>query len=261
MKAPYYPIQIPYVLSKEFSKAICYTEDIIADLNDFVICVWKMSSRLNEPSIVTNHVIVADGCIDLVADFRYKEIGFAGMSKTKFGDKIKIPSLYIGARLKAGAFQVITGLDASVAMDNFLPLSKVYKGFNQKNFFEEDESAAKEKFIELLKNLIKDKIPNEYITLFDKLYSDLPDTTKKLYDKIGYSPKQCQRLFDKHFGLTPQMVLSVLRFQKCLSVLVGGESNPSEALEQVNYYDQAHFANDFKKHIGITPTDLIKLYK
>jgi len=146
-------------------------------------------------------------------------------------------------------------------MDKFLPLSKVLKGFSKKEFFSENSTTAKNRFIDLLRNLIFGKEPNEYTTLFDSLYRNLPDTTKELYDKMGYSPKQCQRLFDKHFGLTPQMALSVLRFQMCLSLLVDSKAEPCEALGQVNYYDQAHFINDFKKHIGITPLDLIKLYK
>lgn len=249
------------MLSREFNNAIGYIEEIITCLSDFVICVWEMTPKIESKAIVANHVIVADGCIDLVVDFRYKEICFAGMSKTKFDDRIELPSRHMGARLKAGAFQAITGFNANEAMDKILPLSKVCKGFNEKEFFTKDKRTAKSRFIDLLRSLTSGKELSEYTTLFDRLYRNLPDTTGELYDIIGYSPKQCQRLFDKHFGLTPQMVLSVLRFQMCLSLLVDSKIGISETLGQVNYYDQAHFTNDFKKNIGITPLDLIKLYK
>ncbi|MCL2846485.1 MAG: helix-turn-helix domain-containing protein [Firmicutes bacterium] len=249
----YYPTQIPYKLNKEFSRLINYTEETLPSLSDFVICIWEMIPKMDERNTVTN-VIVTDGCIDLVADFKYGEIGFAGFGKTLFDDKIKTPSRYMGARLKPGAFHAITGLDASMAMDKFLPLSRADKNFNKKEFFESNQTKTKQLFTELIERLCQNKTPNQYTRLFDELYDDLPDTACELYTRMGYSPKQCQRHFDRNFGLTPQVVLNILRFQKCLE-------NPGNAMEKSNYYDQAHFIKDFKKHIGITPNELIKLYK
>ncbi|MCL2176842.1 MAG: helix-turn-helix domain-containing protein [Firmicutes bacterium] len=286
----YYPIQIPFVLSKEFNEAVVYTEEVVEDLSDFVICVWQMKSRDTQPKTITNHVIVTDGCIDLVVDFSNSDIGFAGMSKTKFDDKIKTPAHWLGARMKPAAFQALTGLNASFAMDKFLPLTKVLKTFKKKDFFARAQTPlarqsmaqtsiarsplaqtplaqtsmaqtpAKQQFIELLREIVSGKSPNIYTSLFDRLIDNLPDTAEELYGIMGYSPKQTQRLFEKYFGFTPQKALNILRFQKVLGAMIVDKSNSSEAMQQTNYYDQAHFIKDFKKHLGITPSELVKLY-
>ena len=99
----YYPIQIPYVLDKEFSESIKYSEEIIPNLKDFVICFWEMQPLSNVEKTVEN-IIVADGCIDLVVDYDGKRIGFAGMSKTDFNFKINLPAHSMGARLNPVRF-------------------------------------------------------------------------------------------------------------------------------------------------------------
>ena len=107
----YYPIQIPNILDKAFSETINYSEEIIPDFADFVICLWEMRPLSNAGKTVEN-IIVADGCIDLVADYDGKRIGFAGMSKTEFHFKINLPSYSMGVRFKPGAFHAITNISA-----------------------------------------------------------------------------------------------------------------------------------------------------
>ena len=57
------------------------------------------------------------------------------------------------------------------------------------------------------------------------------------------------------------MVLSIIRFQNCLELLISSEVDSSEVLSQIEYYDQSHYIKDFRKNIGITPSDFIKIYR
>ncbi|MDR2580575.1 MAG: hypothetical protein LBC85_06250 [Fibromonadaceae bacterium] len=122
----YYPIQIPYILDKAFSETALYTEEAVPDYQDFLICLWSIQPLTNNERTVDN-IIVADACIDLVANYKEKRIDFIGMSKTNFEFKIDLPSYYIGARLRPGAFYAITNIPASKAMDTFLPLNIIDK--------------------------------------------------------------------------------------------------------------------------------------
>ena len=56
------------------------------------------------------------------------------------------------------------------------------------------------------------------------------------------------------------MVLTVLRFQKCLDLLINRSAKTDEIIGELDYYDQAHFTNDFKRAIGLTPRELVGLY-
>ncbi len=57
------------------------------------------------------------------------------------------------------------------------------------------------------------------------------------------------------------MVLSILRFQRCLQILTSNQAKPADILTVTNYYDQPHFNKDFKRHLGITPLELMARYK
>jgi len=255
----YYPIQIPYILSKPFAKSILYKEEIIPQFQDFVLCLWEMRPVSGEKAVVGDHIILADGCIDLVADFEKREIGFAGMSKTVFDDELNAPYWHYGARFKPGAFHAITGIPATEAMDRFLPINSVDAGFDVRSFFALPFAEAKEHFRKYIGALIMDK-DTHLTTLFDAFSDDIPDSVSEIYNRMCYSPKQSQRIFYRHFGLSPQMSLCIIRFQKCLQVLTSGASSQNGILDALNYYDQSHLINDFKKYIGLTPLELVRKY-
>jgi len=215
---------------------------------------------LSERKTSVENVILADGCIDLVVLYGEKQIGFGGMSKTMFEDKLYLPSYYFGARLKPGAFHAITGIPAAEVMDTFLPLAAIDKKFNARQFFELPFSEAKAFFKDYVGVLIEGKTPGIFVSLFDKLSGNIPANVSEIYRMMGYSPKQCQRLFYQHFGLSPQMALCVIRFQKSLEILTKRKAGSGDVMNSLNFHDHSHFIRDFKKHIGITPLELMRKY-
>jgi len=219
-----------------------------------------MRPRSSERAFATN-VIVIDGCIDLVVDFDAKHIGYAGMSKTVFQDKMDLPGRFLGARLKPGAFAELTGLPAKAAMDTYLPLERADANFDTAHFFSLSFEEMKPYLTSYLRQRADGKTPGRFVTLFDELSDNPPATTAELYRLLHFSPRQCQRLFLKHYGITPQMALSVLRFQHCLERLTSDEATPSGLLETAAYYDQSHFIKDFKRNIGLTPFEYLDMQK
>jgi AraC-like DNA-binding protein len=216
---------------------------------------------LTTGKIEVDNVIVTDGCIDLVVEYDRKRIGYAGMRKTEFHYKIDSGARCMGARLKPGAFYQLTGLPAGAAMDAFLPLDAVDKAFDCAAFFAFSFERAKVYFKEYLSELTRDKVPDNFTLLFDALSQSPPVTAGDLYNRLHFSSRQCQRLFAKRFGLSPQMALCLIRFQKCLEILTGGKAAPSDILNATTYYDQSHFIKDFKRNLGLTPFELTRRYK
>lgn len=255
----YYPIQIPYILNHEYSKSMKYKESLPIGCENLVICFWEMQPLSDKNFSVTN-VIVTDACIDIVVDCNEKTIGFVGMSKTEFNFTMDLPTYSFGARMMPGAFHKLTGLPATMAMDTYLPFDEVFNDFNQAHLFSLSFEQAKEHLHSFLSNKSSDISPDLFTELFNTLSEDIPQTTKELYEILHFSPRQCQRLFAKHYGITPKMALSILRFQKCLKILISSESKPANILDLAGYYDQPHFNKDFKRNIGITPLELIRTY-
>lgn len=256
----YYPIQIPYILNPDFAKQLMYSETVVPELGGFVICIWQISPRGENFSSARN-IIVTDGCIDLVAHLDTGRIGFVGMSKTEFDYKIELPARSFGARMSPGAFHQLTGLPATAAMDAYLPLSELDRSFDQGLFFSLPFEEAKAYFTDYLRRLTAGKTADGFTRLFDRLSENQPESTEKLYELLHFSPRQCQRLFKTHFGITPKLALSILRFQRCLEILTSGRATPADVLLATNYYDQPHLIRDFKSNLGITPLELIRMYR
>lgn len=237
-----------------------YSEDTSADYNGFVICFWEMQP-LTDKRLMVNNIIAADGCIDIVVEFDERVIACVGMRKTVFDFSLNLPSRSFGMRMMPGAFHQLTGLPAAAAMDTLLPITEVFSDFDGERFFSMPYEHAREHFKAFLTGKINGIAPNTFVNLFHVLYENTPSTTKELYKTLNFSPRQCQRLFMKHYGINPKMVLSIIRFQKCLEILMSGNASPADILNATNYYDQPHFINDFKRNMGLTPLELIRIYR
>ncbi|AOA02609.1 helix-turn-helix domain-containing protein [Carnobacterium maltaromaticum] len=259
----YYPIQIPYILSPIFKEHVSFEEEIIPEFEDFVICFWETKS-ISDSKEVANNIIIPDGCIDLIVDYQTQQIGFSGMSQTDFHYEIINPANFIGARLKPGAFYQLTGIPATEAMDNFLSLSIVDPTVNYDDFFQLDPTAGKSVLKKLIEELSGEQKPGDFIQLFDELFeADSVITVNELAANMSKSMRQTQRLFLKHYGLTPKMILSVIRFQRSLEILldIGGSNRKPADIDCLGYYDQPHLIKEIKKNIGITPVELLKNYQ
>ena len=75
----YYPIQLPFVLNKDFTRVMSYHEKLVPECSEFIICFWQMTPKTNEQTQIKN-VIIADG-IDLIADYDQKMLFFTGNQK------------------------------------------------------------------------------------------------------------------------------------------------------------------------------------
>lgn len=67
--------------------------------------------------------------------------------------------------------------------------------------------------------------------------------------------RQIQRYFSQNIGISPKNYINILRFRYLYEGILKQGINPSTFLD-LGYYDQSHFINDFRKRIGISPTEL-----
>ena len=79
-------------------------------------------------------------------------------------------------------------------------------------------------------------------------------TVAGMAETAEVSPRQLDRLFARHLGISPKVVARVLRFQSALRALM---RDPGCSLAEVaaawGYFDQAHFVRDFKRFSGGVP--------
>ena len=72
--------------------------------------------------------------------------------------------------------------------------------------------------------------------------------------KTGYTRRYLEILFRDHVGFSPKTLASIFRFQKFYRSWAQGCSYEEAKGELYNYYyDQAHFAKEFKRMTGFSP--------
>jgi len=83
-------------------------------------------------------------------------------------------------------------------------------------------------------------------------------TVKEVSKRTGLSQRRLIQLFREEVGLTPKLFCRILRFQEVIR-LVGSEKRVewAEVALRCGYFDQAHFAHDFRAFSGTTPTSYL----
>jgi len=254
----YTPTQPDHLLSQKFPEKVKYSETIIPELSDVLVCIWEQEYY----SVVDTAYLetyLPDGCISLVVSIREKSIIWGGFSKTYFDMELPVSEKYLAFKFRPGAFYAMTGVDTSVVMDIMTPINEIDRNFDIINFFELGYEQMKQFLIDYFIQLAGKVKKREYIDLFDKINNNHIQNTEELYDFIKLSPRQIQRQFKKHYGLKPQMVLSIIKFQHCVAELMSQRSERTSLMN--HYYDQSKFINEFQKYLGVTPVQFVNLTK
>jgi AraC-like DNA-binding protein len=79
---------------------------------------------------------------------------------------------------------------------------------------------------------------------------------RHLVSRFNATERTLQRLFQRYVGASPRWVIKRYRAYEALDHLHDAQPLQLAALAQhLGYFDQAHFANDFKNNIGLAPSE------
>lgn len=230
-------------------------------LQKYIFCYWqfKTTNPLNEK---LNHIIVADGCIDIFFELQNPQDNFVMGFCEKFTEFTLGPSFnYVGVRFLPTMFSQIYKINAKEITNKCEVLTNVAPSTSL--FI--SEHIEPEYNLEGIKHI------------FDKYFLRLIDEAKfdwdgRIYESLniilkncgvvdiqkdlntGISQRQLRRLFEFYIGDTPKTFSQVVRFQNILKAKPSIQSlKQNKLFFDLGYYDQSHFIKEFKKLHGITP--------
>jgi AraC-like DNA-binding protein len=81
---------------------------------------------------------------------------------------------------------------------------------------------------------------------------------RSLVEEAGCSQRHLIAQFNSHIGLTPKVFARILRFGRAAEMLTGAQpATLADIALACGYYDQAHFARDFRAFAGVSATELL----
>lgn len=258
----YYPKQIPYLLDKEFKENIDYKEYNIKELENYCMCIWTMKSKKTLDKTISNNIL-PDACIDIVIDFANNIVCFAGFSKETKDFKLDKKIDYLGVRLKPSIFYLLFNIAADKIMDNEISFNYIEKEISINKILNLESTNER---IEYLKNYLlqktKDKKEILFVEVVEKLYKNPKEqVVTDIAKKFGYNERHLYRVFKMNYGISPKVLLNILRLHLCLTLILEKNMKLIDIANLCGFYDQSHFIREIKKYTGISPLKIIEDYK
>jgi len=89
---------------------------------------------------------------------------------------------------------------------------------------------------------------------FMRAHATEPLTVSRVARQVAMSPSHFAHRFRSVARVSPMRYLRELRLEEARVMLLGGASRIAEVADRVGYGDAAHFAREFKRRFGISPS-------
>ena len=151
--------------------------------------------------------------------------------------------------------------------DNYISLDNIFnKEANETWEQLQEAQSLNEKFLFvenfLYRKLLTNKLPNKkLISTIEILLDNRTNLSiNEICKQFNISRKHLNNLSKEYAGVSPKMLSSLNRLQTTLKTISSSKSDKlTNVAYELEYFDQAHFNNDFKRFTNIKPTEYVKL--
>lgn len=226
------------------------------------MCIWEMKSKKISNKTIYNYIL-PDSCIDIIIDFIEKTIYFAGFSKETVHFELNRKIDYMGIRLKPSSFYFLFGVETYKVMDHSIPFWEVEKETNLDEILTFTHTEQRLRWIKkYLIDKTKNKSGNKFIEIVEQLYkSPKEQSVESIAQKFGWNQRHLYRIFKINYGVSPKVLLNILRLHLCLTLILEKNVNLMDIADLCGFYDQSHFIKEIKRYTGISPLKLLEKYK
>jgi AraC-like DNA-binding protein len=233
-----------------------------AVLANWVEHFWLESWDLRGREMQTREVL-PHPCIHLV--FARNRSRIYGVQLSRFVRELKGEDYILGVKFLPGAFYPCLGKPVYSIANTSIPAQQL---FNDAADVEAEVLACSDDrgMVEAASRFLVAHLPRRDPNvesarrLVDEIVNDRSMTrVEDLIARCGIQERTLQRLFRRYVGASARWVIKRYRVYEALEHLTVGRPLEWVALAQnLGYYDQAHFINDFKKLVGRSPAEYVK---
>ena len=227
-----------------------------APLRDIVAAFWVHTA----PPAPTPHVVIPDGCFDLVLTLEESNEGnaFAFGPITACSEvTLETGTTYAGIRLQPWVGAAALGIDGSSLTNQIFALPQA--GY-QLQRLSSDISASLTLLTDVAHGLADGFRWTAHQRAVREAYARIacPEgahSVRELGADLGVADRTLRRAFEAVTGSGPKFALRVARFQRALAGL-GTTSSLAHLAYACGYADQAHLCNELSQLAGTTPSVL-----
>ncbi len=141
--------------------------------------------------------------------------------------------------------------EQSISLDNIWRETRLVDGLCEASTPAEKLQRLEELLIGLLRtDACRSQLVDQAMYLFRRQLS-----VSGCARSVGLSERRLSQVFREEVGISPKIWCRIHRFQRATRALHAGADMPwAELALRCGYYDQSHFANDFRAFSGIDPT-------
>jgi AraC-like DNA-binding protein len=114
----------------------------------------------------------------------------------------------------------------------------------------------------LYRKLLTSKLPNQKLISSIEMLLDnkMNLSVNKICAHLNISRKHLNNLSKEYVGVSPKTLFSLNRLQNTLTTISASPTGKlANVAYELEYFDQAHFTNDFKRFTGLTPNEYANL--
>mgnify|MGYP000126729822 CR=1 FL=1 len=256
MKLTYFNINKTSHLIEEFYH-ISYSEKVIP-LNYVIIPLGftglaYVFSKGQNISLNNNETIIKDLIIN-------------GQYYKSYQFNVNEPGFTCGLSFKPTALYKLTRLNISKFTHKYSNFNEINKELSDK--FEKIFKNHNNDFIGLFNNLenfflTQPLIENKNTIAIDNIVDIIHQkegmvSVNELLEKISFGQKTLETQFKKMVGLTPAKYIRIHRFKKLMKQYESNKINLKDLIYMYDYYDESHFAKDFKSFTSKAFKDYFK---
>lgn len=250
-------------------------------LRPMVAAFWSFHAQKPAGDNVRPHLIIPDGCIDLIFKAEQNGGGITGKSLLFAGPATRhhvVPVLgseaFCGVRVRPGWASLLFGIHPPELRDQVEPaahFSPSFRALEEQILGSPSTNTALLRFSEHLERAVNSEdIRSRKRDLRQRTLPVIRALTiandkiavQSLADQFGWSARTLQRDITEVSGLPPKMLLRVTRLQRAvnqLSASPGTTPNFSRLAFDCHYADLPHMDRDFRELTGLTPGQYWKL--
>jgi AraC-like DNA-binding protein len=245
-------------------------------LAPFVRRVWTLRGPpAADPGVISAEPIVPDGCVELIFHLGDPFVQVAGDVQTlqpraMIVGQATAPTVVgptgavdvVGVRFHPWSAAAVLRVSAVELRDRVLPMDDALStaGDMLNRLYDRPAGGGARQHIEhmLERLLAKHTPPDPAAAALVRHFSNQPiPSIRAAASSFGRTSRWVQRTFAETVGLTPKMLVRIVRVQRVLRM---ARDNPaatwSSMAMHAGYYDQAHLIRDFHQLVGTSPTEL-----